>query len=84
MCVIEGSLEVKLPTFRKMQPAQCEESEERESQKKEDPSARNVRKVAKFYVFQWFVCPDGPKGRLAKAAGAEPFGGKVARKQRAA
>ncbi len=46
----------------------------RESQKKEDTHARNVRKVAKCYIFQMIFGPAGSKSRLAKAAGAEPCG----------
>ena len=44
----------------------------RENQKKEDPPARNVRNVAKCYVFPRIcVSSDGSKRRLAKPAGAE-------------
>ena len=32
------------------------------------------RKVAKCYLFQYFVCLDGREGSLAKVAGAEPSG----------
>ena len=43
----------------------------RESQKKEDPPARNVRKVAKCCVFPRICVSAGSKRRLAKAVGAE-------------
>ena len=45
--------------------------EERKIQKKEDTSARNVRKVAKYCVFR-LIC--GAGCRLAKTEGAEPSG----------
>ena len=49
-------------------------SEKRKSQKKEDADARKRRKVAKHCVFPT-ICGSGvSKSRLAKAAGAEPFG----------
>ena len=44
----------------------------RESQKKEDTFARNVRKVAKCCVFPMICVSAGSKSRLAKAVGAEP------------
>ena len=43
----------------------------RESQKKEDTAARNVRKVANRYVFPMTCGSGGSKSRLPKAAGAE-------------
>ena len=43
----------------------------RESQKKEDPPARNVREVAKCCAFSMICGSAGSKSRLAKAAGAE-------------
>ena len=60
-------------------------SQRREEQKREDQRRERVRrkkmqvreKVAKSrntVFFQWFVAPEGRKVRLAKAAGAEPFG----------
>ena len=61
--MIEGSLEVKLPTIKTDEKQRWEESEkrreekekedqkERESQKKEDPGARKDGKVAKHCVF---------------------------------
>ena len=55
--VIEGSLEVKLPTIWTDEKQRWEESEKRreeekrKSQKKEDPGARKGRKVAKHCVF---------------------------------
>ena len=49
-------------------------SEKRKSQKKEDADARKGRKVAKHCVFPMICGFGGSKSRLAKAAGAEPFG----------
>ena len=59
--MIEGSLEVKLPSMWTDEKQRWEESEKRreeerrskkrKSQKKEDPGARKGRKVAKLCVF---------------------------------
>ena len=46
----------------------------RESQKKEDTSAPNVREVAKCCVFSMIRVSGESKSRLVKAAGAEPCG----------
>ena len=83
--MIEGSLEVKLPTIwtdekqrwsRRIEKRREEErrSEKRKSQKKEGPGARRGRKVAKHCVFPMICGSGGLKSRLAKAAGAEPCG----------
>ena len=83
--VIEGSLEVKLPTIWTNEKQGREEAERRErleerrsekrkSQKKEDADARKGRKVAKHCVFPMIWGSGGSKSRLAKAAGAEPAG----------
>ena len=83
--MIEGSLEVKLPTIwtdEKQSRAEAERrerleerrSEKRKSQKKEDADARKGRKVAKHCVFPRIWGSGGSKRRLAKAAGAEPAG----------
>ena len=83
--MIEGSLEVKLPTIwtdEKQSRAEGERrerleerrSEKRKSQKKEDADARKGRKVAKHCVFPMICGSGGSKSRLAKAAGAEPAG----------
>ena len=83
--IIEGSLEVKLPTIwtdEKQSRAEAERrerleerrSEKRKSQKKEDADARKGRKVAKHCVFPMIWGSGGSKSRLAKAAGAEPAG----------
>ena len=83
--MIEGSLEVKLPTIwtdEKQSKAEAERrerseerrSEKRKSQKKEDADARKGRKVAKHYVFPLIWGSGESKSRLAKAAGAEPAG----------
>ena len=85
MGIIEGSLEVKLPTIwtdEKQSRAEAERrerleerrSEKRKSQKKEDADARKGRKVAKHCVFPMIWGSGGSKSRLAKAAGAEPAG----------
>ena len=64
--IIQGSLEVKLPTILTDEKQRWEESakrreeerrsKKRKSQKKEDPDARKGRKVA---FFQCFVAPEG-------------------------
>ena len=83
--IIEGSLEVKLPTIwtdEKQSRAEAERRErleerrweKRKSQKKEDADARKGRKVAKHCVFPMICGSGGSKSRLAKAAGAEPAG----------
>ena len=83
--IIEGSLEVKLPTIwkdekqrwsRRIEKRRAEErrSEKRKSQKKEDAGARKGRKVANHCVFPMICGSRGSKSRLAKAAGAEPSG----------
>ena len=73
--LIEGSLEVKLPTiWRDEKAVSREKSQKRKDQKKEDAGARKGRKVAKHCVFSWFCGSGGLKSRLAKAAGAETSG----------
>ena len=82
--LIEGSLEVKLPTIWTDEKQRWEESEKRreeerksekrKSQKKEDPGAQKGRKVAKHRVSPMVCGCGGSKSRLAKAAGAEPIG----------
>ena len=73
--IIEGSLEVKLPTiWRHEKAVSREKSQKRKDQKKEDAGARKGRKVAKHCVFSWFCGSGGLKSRLAKAAGAETSG----------
>ena len=64
--IIEGSLEVKLPTIWTDEKQRWEKSEKRrekerrskkrKSQKKEDPGARKGRKVAKHCVFPLIRC----------------------------
>ena len=80
--IIEGSLEVKLPTIWTDEKQRWEEaakrkeerrSKKKKSQKKEDPGARKGRKVAK-HVFPMICGSGGSKSRLAKAAGAERAG----------
>ena len=83
--MIEGSLEVKLPTIWTDEKQSREEAERRErveerrsekrkSQKKADADARKGRKVAKHCVFPMIWGSGGSKSRLAKAAGAETSG----------
>ena len=83
--IVEGSLEVKLPTTwtdekqrwsRRTEKRRAEErrSKKRKSQKKEDLGARKGRKVAKHCVLPMICGSRGSKSRLAKAAGAEPAG----------
>ena len=84
--MIEGSLEVKLPTRwtdekakvgRVREEKRREEesiSEKRKSQKKEDAAARKGRKVAIHCFFSMICGSRGSKSRLARAAGAEPSG----------
>ena len=83
--VVEGSLEVKLPTVwtnEKQSRAEAERrerleerrSEKRKSQKKEDADARKGTKVATHCVFPMICGPGGSNSKLAKAAGAEPAG----------
>ena len=83
ICIIEGSLEVKLPTIwtdekaevrraRREQSQRGEKSEDKRSE--EDAGVRKGRKVAKHCVFSMFCGSGGSKSRLAKAAGAETSG----------
>ena len=81
--VVQGSLEVKLPTIWTDEKKRWEESEKRreerrsekrKSQKKEDEGARKGRKAPKRCVFPMFCGSGVSKSRLAKAAGAEPSG----------
>ena len=75
LLMVEGSLEVKLPTiWRDERAVSREKSQKRKDQKKEDAGARKGRKVAKHCVFPWFCGSGGLKSRLAKAAGAETSG----------
>jgi len=70
--LLEGSLEVKLPTiWRDEKAVSREKSQKRNDQKKEGAGARKGRKVATHCVFSWFRGSGGLKSRLAKAAGAE-------------
>ena len=82
--IIEGSLEVKLPTIWTDEKQSREEAKrrgrleerkvKRKSKKKEDTDAQKGRKVAKHCVFPMIWGSGGSKSRLAKAAGAEPAG----------
>ena len=82
--VIEGSLEVKLPTIWtdgraevgriRQEKRKKRRSEKRKSEKKEDAGARKGRKVAIHCVFPMVCGSAGSKSRLAKAVGAEPSG----------
>ena len=68
--IIEGSLEVKLPTIWTVEKQRWEESEETRSEERR----RKGRKVAIHCVFPMIWGSGGSKSRLAKAAGAEPAG----------
>ena len=77
--IIEGSLEVKLPTIwtdesrdgkSQRREGKKKENQRRDSRKKEDPGARKGGKVAKHCVFA-MICGSS---RSAKGAGAEQSG----------
>ena len=78
--IIEGSLEVKLPTIWTDEKQRWEESEKRREEERESlrrkklAVARKGRKVAEHCVFPMICGSGGSKSRLAKAAGAEPAG----------
>ena len=82
--IIEGSLEVKLPTIWTHGKAEVgrvseeksrrEKIREEKEEKKEDAGTRKGRKVAKHSVFPMICGSTRSKSRLAKAAGAEPCG----------
>ena len=57
-----------------MEERRVEERKRKNQKKKEETGARNVRQVAKHFVFP-VICRTGKsKSRLVKAAGAEPSG----------
>ena len=82
--MIEGSLEVKLPTICRdgkaevgrvrEEKSRSEKIRDGESQKRQDAGARKGRKVAIHCVFPMICGSGGSKSNLAKAAGAEPAG----------
>ena len=77
--IIEGSLEVKLPTIWRDGKAEVgrvteEKTRDGESQKREDAGARKGRKVAIHCVLPMICGSGGPKSNLAKTEGAEPSG----------
>ena len=83
--LVEGSLEVKLPTIWTDEKQSRAEAERREKIRREKSRRERVRrkkmqmreKVGKSQNIVWFplYCGSGgSKGRLAKAAGAEPAG----------
>ena len=82
--IIEGSLEVKLPTICRdgkaevgrvrEEKSRSEKIREGESQKREDAGARKGREVAIHCIFPMIWGSGGSKSNLAKAAGAEPAG----------
>ena len=92
--LIEGSLEVKLPTICKdgkaevgrvrTEKSRSEKIRDGESQQREDTGARKGRKVAIHCVFPMIWGSGGSKNNLAKAAGAEPAGQMRDEKVRAA
>ena len=78
--MVEGSLEVKLPTVWTDGKADRWESRGGKSQRREEErrsekgKSEERRKAAKYCVFP-MICGSGrSKSRLAKAAGAEPSG----------
>ena len=72
--IVEGSLEVKLPTIWTVEKQRWEESEETEIRRKKMQMREKVGKSRNTVFFRWFVAPSVSKSRLAKAAGAEPAG----------
>ena len=82
--MIEGGLEVKLPTICRdgkaevgrvrTEKARSVKIRDGESQKREDAGARKGRKVTIYCVFLMIWGSGGSKSNLAKAAGAEPAG----------
>ena len=69
-----GRVEKQSREAEKRSRARKKKIQARESQKKEDTDARNVRKVAKCCVFAMLFGSAGSKSRLAKATGAESCG----------
>ena len=59
--IIEGSLEVKLPTIWTVEKQRWEESEEKESGRKKMQMREKVGKSRNTVFFQWFVAPEGRK-----------------------
>ena len=84
MMIMEGSLEVKLPTICRdgkaevgrvrEEKSRSEKIRDGESQKRQDAGARKGREVAIHCVFPMICGSRGSKSNLAKAAGAEPAG----------
>ena len=77
--MIEGSLEVKLPTILTDEKQRWEESEKRREEERERVRRKKLQvreKVGKSRntVFLMICGSVGSKSRLAKAAGAEPAG----------
>ena len=74
--MIEGGLEVKLPTIWTVGKWKSTggKSQRGESQKRQDAGARKGREVAIHCVFPMVCDSGGSKSNLAKAAGAEPCG----------
>ena len=79
--LVEGSLEVKLPTIWTDEEQRWEESGKRRKEKKKEKESEERRsRCAKRYESCETLCfpvicgPGGSKSRLAKAAGAQPAG----------
>ena len=82
--IVEGSLEVKLPTICRdgkaevgrvrEEKSRSEKIRDGERQKRQDAGARKGREVAIHCVFPVICGSGGSKSNLAKAAGAEPAG----------
>ena len=76
MNIIEGSLEVKLPTIWTDEKQRWAEAERREEKKRANQRRERVRrKKMQMREKVGMICGSGgSKSRLAKAAGAEPSG----------
>ena len=83
--MVEGSLEVKLPTIWTDEKQSRDEAERREEKKKEDQKRESLRRKkiqvretvgkSRNTLFFPMICGSGgSKSRLAKATGAEPAG----------
>ena len=79
--IIEGSLEVKLPTIwtdekqsREKRKIRRKKSRRERVRRKKIQMREKVEKSRNTVFFQWFGAPEGRRSRLAKAAGAEPAG----------
>ena len=72
--MIEGSLEVKLPTISTDEKQSREEAERRERVRRKKMQTREKVEKSRLTVFPMICGSGGSKSRLAKAAGAELAG----------